>query len=79
MELGTPIKYTEVPLRTVTTGRVSFYASQYLKTVSYARMSQRTGGWGTWTPGWWKKREDEAFGALRRLRDAMKTREVWRS
>ena len=75
MELGTPIKYTEAPLRMVTTSRVSFYASHYLRAVSYARLSQRMGGWGTWTTWWWKEREDEALGALRALRDAMKARE----
>ena len=66
------ITYEETPLRIVTTDRVSFYATHYLGTVSFARLNRATGGWGMWIPEWWSDREREAIGALHALRTAMK-------
>ena len=65
-----PVTYVEAPLRTVTTQRASWYAGQYLRTINFARMNHQTGGWGDWTPQWWKEREQEALGALLALRAA---------
>ena len=70
-EMESAVQYVEAPLRTVTTERVSWYAGHYLRTITYARMSQATGGWGSWTPKWWCEREQEAIGALYSLREAV--------
>jgi len=69
------VSYVEAPLRTITTERVSWYAALYLKTISYARLNQRTGGWGRFTPEWWKEQEHQALGALAALREALEKRE----
>ena len=68
--LTEPLVYVETPLRTVTTDRISWYASHYLRTIATARLNQATGGWKTWTGCWWVEREQEAFGALKALRAA---------
>ena len=69
--LNEPVMYVEAPLRVVTTKRVSWYAAHYLKTIGFARMGMESGSWSTWTPAWWKGREQEALGALRALREAL--------
>ena len=74
--LPEPITYVEVPLRSIRTERVSRYAAQYLTTVSLSHLAQRAGGWGPWTPEWWKRREDEALCALRALRNALDAAQV---
>jgi hypothetical protein len=69
--LDRPVEFVEAPLRVITTTRVSHYAAQYLKTISRARLEQPAGGWGIFTPQWWREREEEALGALASLRQAM--------
>ena len=69
--LNEPVMYVEAPLRVVTTKRVSWYAVHYLKIIGLARLGLESGGWGAWTPGWWKEREQEALGALEALREAL--------
>ncbi len=69
--LSEPVQFVEAPLRTISTGRVSWYAAQYLRTITFARQERQLGGWGRWTPTWWKQREQEALGALAALRDAL--------
>ena len=69
--LPDPVTYAEAPMRTVTTARVSWYATEYLRTVTSARIHQQTGGWGLFTPEWWRQREREALGALEALRAAL--------
>ena len=76
MVLPDPISYTEASLRTVTTTRISWYARQYLNTISFARLQQQTGGWGRWTGRWWKERESEALGALQALRVTMQKQDI---
>ena len=73
MVLTIPVSYVEVPQRAVTTVRVSWYATHYLKTIISARHHQQHPGlcWGQWTPGWWQERELEAIGALNALRGAV--------
>ena len=71
LELPSPVTYIEAPLRTVSTERVSWYAGHYLRTIAYARLSQATGGWGSWTPGWWKQIENDAVTALQGLREGL--------
>ena len=66
-----PISYVEVPLRTVTTSRVSYQASHYLHTIASARLYQERGSWGAWTSDWWRQREEEAVQALSALRAAV--------
>ena len=60
---------------TVNTNVVCFQCGHYLTTIAQARLSVATGGWGRWTPQWWKEREDEALGALRALRGALEEQE----
>ena len=74
--LPEPVTYVEAPKRTVSTTRVSWYAAHYLRTVSYARLQQEIGGWGHWTPEWWREREEEALGALAVLREALEQQET---
>lgn len=69
--LAQPIKYSEARLCTVVTTQISKYATMYLRTITSARVQRESGGWGLWTPEWWQKREDEAFEALSKLRQAM--------
>ena len=71
--LSDPASYAEAPQRTVTTGRVSWYAAHYLKTIVLARHHQQHPGlcWGQWTPSWWHEREMEAVSALTALREAI--------
>ena len=69
------VSFVEAPKRTVTTERVSWYAVHYLKTISCARIQQQTGGWGLWTPEWWREREQEALGSLAALRKALEKHE----
>jgi len=76
VELTEPVSFREAPLRTITTDRVSYYAAHYLKTVAYARLQQRIGGWGRFTPNWWKERENDSFYALTALRWAVQTQGV---
>jgi hypothetical protein len=71
IKLNSPIGFVETSLRVITTTRVSHYATEYLKTISRARLEQPSGGWGIFTPQWWKEREEEALGALASLRQAM--------
>jgi hypothetical protein len=71
--LPEPVSYVEVPLRTVSTRRVSWYVAHYLKTISAARLYQENPElcWRPRTREWWKEREDEALGALASLRKAL--------
>ncbi len=69
--LANPVSYAEGELLTVTTVRISFYAAQYLGTISYARLQQETGGWGMFKREWWSARERQALGALANLRQAL--------
>jgi hypothetical protein len=69
--LAEVVSYVEAPLRTITTEKVSRYAAIYLRTISYARLSQRTGGWGQFTREWWQGQEQQTLGALGALREAM--------
>ena len=71
MTLSEPIKFVEVPSRTVTTCRVSWYASHYLGVIAYSRLEQGNKGWGIFEPSWWQEREQEALNALTNLRDAL--------
>lgn len=71
IELVAPIEFTEAPLRTVTTLRVSYYASHYLKTIAHVRVHRSSGGFGSWTPSWWDEQEMEALDALKALREAV--------
>jgi hypothetical protein len=71
--LPMPVRYLEAPLRTVTTHRVSYYANLYLREISYARLQQRTGGWGRFTSEWFKEQERGAIQALAALREAIQT------
>ena len=69
------VTYVEAPLRTITTERVSWYATLHLRTISHARLNQRNGGWGQFTPKWWKEQEEQALGALIALREAIQREE----
>jgi replicative DNA helicase len=71
--LPRPVSYVEAPLRTISTQRVSYYAALYLREISYARLQQRAGGWGSFTLGWFKEQERGAIEALAALREAMQT------
>lgn len=77
MDLNTPVTFVEVPLRTVTTTRVSWHAARYLKTIVTARFYQMNPGlcWGQWTPDWWRERMQEALGALEGLKAALEGRQ----
>ena len=44
--------------------------------VACAPLSRKIRGWGTWTPQWWKEREDDALLALRVLKDSTESREA---
>lgn len=76
MVLPDCITFIEAPQRPVTTGRVSWYAREYLRTISFARLQQQSGGVGQWTTEWWKKRQGEAVGALEALRQALCQRRI---
>ena len=65
------VTYVETPARTVTTDQASWYAAHYLNSISHARGQQQSRGWGGLTTAWWKEREQDAFEALERLREAM--------
>lgn len=69
--LDVPITFVEAPLRKLTTAEVSSHAAKYLRSISSARLQQKTGGWPPWTPQWWKAREDEAIGSLGSMRVAV--------
>jgi hypothetical protein len=71
--LPEPVTYVEAPLRTISTPRVSYYAALYLREISYARLQQRTGGWGCFTSEWFKEQERGAIEALAALREAIQT------
>jgi hypothetical protein len=68
--LPEPIAYQETPLRIITTPRVSYHAALYLREISYAKLQQRTGGWGRFTPVWFKEQQKGAIAALAALREA---------
>ena len=70
--LQTPVQFIEAPLRLVTTDRVSEYACRYLCVIASARIHRGSGGWGLFTPDWWKERKAESLEALAALREAMK-------
>ena len=71
--LQDPVHFIEQPLRGITTDRVSYYATVYLREISSAHIHRRIGGWGHFTPEWWSEREREALGALEALREAIAT------
>jgi hypothetical protein len=73
--LGEPVRFTEAPLRSITTERVSYYAAGYLRVITRARLQQRTGGTGRFLPPWWREREQDALYALGQLKLAMETRQ----
>ncbi len=75
-DLSLPVTYIEAPRRTVTTTRVSWYATRYLQVIIYARQQRQRGGWGQWAPDWWKEREDEALAALAALKTALEKTET---
>ena len=51
-----PVSFHEVPLRTVTTSRVSWYAAHYLRIVGYSRSMAESGVLGRWTSAWRNER-----------------------
>jgi hypothetical protein len=74
--LADSVSFVEAPLRNVTTTRVSWYAAHYLRTINFSLGQQETGGWGNWTPEWWRERQQEAVTALANLKDALDIQKV---
>ena len=71
VELDRSVSFVEAPLRTVTTEEVSRYAYNCLRTILVSHTKQSSSRCNFWNPMWWRKREEEAFGALAALRQAM--------
>ena len=71
LDLTNPVRYLEAAERTITTERVSWYATHYLRNIAYARLNQKHLGWSPWTSLWWQEREEEALNALGALRAAI--------
>mgnify|MGYP001248068331 CR=1 FL=1 len=71
LHLTEPVSFEETPLRTVTTCRISWYATSYLRDISRANVYRRTSCWGIFSPEWWAEREHQALMALAALREAM--------
>ena len=70
--LPSAVSYVEAPLRTVTTDRISWYAGQYLRTISFSHLGQNlSGSWEPWTATWWRGIESEALAAMSALREAV--------
>jgi hypothetical protein len=69
--LAAPVSYTEAPMRTMTTEKVSRHAGIYLRAILLSRTYQRSGSWHPWTTEWWQKQEQTALGSLAALRTAM--------
>ena len=68
-----PVSYVEKHNCPVSTRRVSWCATRYLRTIVEARHYQQHPnlGWGQWTPTWWREREMEAVSALAALKKAV--------
>ena len=73
LELPTPVEYIEAPARHVTTDRVSWYASRYLRTIATARLYTQHPRlcFGLGTPEWWQERQQEAMEALAAMKEAL--------
>ena len=71
LTLTEPVSYLEATLCTISTQRVSWYASHYLRGITSGRIGQHTGGWGIFDAEWHREQETEALAALAALRKAM--------
>lgn len=71
LELDEPVRFVESPLRVVTTKGVSRYVRKVLRTLSYTKANEATGGWEGRPPGWWIERTKESVVALAALREAV--------
>jgi hypothetical protein len=65
------VQFWETPLRQITTAQVGRYCRDQLKYLSLDRSNRATGGWGRFTPDWWRGMEAEALQALSALKTAM--------
>jgi hypothetical protein len=66
-----PVHFLETPLRPYTTAQVGRYCREKLRFLAVARSNRVTGGWGRFTPEWWREMEAEALRALRALKSAI--------
>jgi hypothetical protein len=71
LTLGKPVRFQETPLRPYTTAQVGRYCRNQLKYLALAHSNQATGGWGRFTPEWWREMEAEALLALKALKSAI--------
>jgi hypothetical protein len=76
--LSYQVRYVEASRSAITTGRVSWYAAHYLKTIVSARDYQQHPRlcWGQWTPKWWQELEMEAIQSLEALQRAICDRQT---
>jgi hypothetical protein len=66
-----PVQFLETPLRPYTTTEVGRYCREKLRFLALARSNLVTGGWGRFTPEWWREMEAEALQALSALKAAI--------
>jgi hypothetical protein len=68
--LQQPVQFLETPLRPYSTTEVGRYCREKLRFLALARSNRATGGWGRFTPDWWREMEAEALQALSALKTA---------
>jgi hypothetical protein len=66
-----PVHFLETQLRPYTTTQVGRYCREKLRYLALARSNRVTGGWGRFTPEWWRDVEAEALQALTALKAAI--------
>jgi hypothetical protein len=66
-----PVQFLETPVRPYTTTEVGQYCREKLRFLALARSNLVTGGWGRFTPEWWREMEAEALQSLSALKAAI--------
>ena len=75
LQLDEPVRFVEAPLRVVATSEVSGYIRKVLRTLSYTRANEATGGYDYWPKAWWTAQTAELIDGLRALREAIADRQ----
>ena len=65
-----PVQFLETPLRPYSTTKVGRYCREKLRFLALARSNRVTGGWGRFTPEWWREMKTKALDALSTLKAA---------
>jgi hypothetical protein len=73
--LPEPVHFLETPLRPITLTAIGRYCREKLRVLAMAHSNQESGGWGKFSPEWWRQQEQEQFAALASLKASLDEQE----